>query len=185
MKQSELAAEPPHANKSWHTVEDERWQLENATSDRWHVASIAIVENPGHAGEIPLEATLEHDTGAVVECTALDPWEHFGNRPVIRAHRVRLESPTEDTAYYLTIDEDGITYVEADRVEKADAYVKRVQPDGGRPHFVRHVDEAKQCICVAALRVSRAVATVEARAPAIADYGTGQAALGTYGGGNE
>jgi hypothetical protein len=66
MQQNALPANSPHADESWRTIEDDRWQLENATSDRWAVTNISLVENPNHGGEVPINATLEHEAGAVL-----------------------------------------------------------------------------------------------------------------------
>lgn len=181
MKQTNLPDEPPNADESWHTVEDERWRLENATSDRWHVESISFVENPGHGGSLPIDTSLEHDCGATIQCRALDPWGYHAGPEVIRSHRIKLESPTEDRAHFVTLDADrGVQYVNAERVEKADAYIKRVKPAGGHAHCVRYSDDALRCVCAAALRVSRAVAEVEKDGAEIVDYEVGQSALTTF-----
>lgn len=181
MQQNDLPANPPHADESWRTIEDDRWHLENATSDRWAVTNISLVENPNHGGEVPINATLEHEAGAVLNCSALDPWGHQPGPTLLRAHRVRAEGPTfEDPKYVVPTENGGISYVDAADVDQTDSYLESAGHPGGYPHTVETVPGAKRCLCAAALRVSRRVQTLKEQADAISDYESGQASLKSW-----
>jgi hypothetical protein len=164
----------PRAEQSNHTIKDERWRVERYTPPGWSVQSIAYEFND-HSGAActKLEATLEHETGATIECNPIDPWGHHAGRPIYRRHRIVLQDGPAPEPQVVTFDGDDpdvdhlpdtfeklpavlkdapdlIKQTRREHVHNTDEFVTENLPDHGRGSTVDTINDAVLAIIAAA-----------------------------------
>lgn len=163
------------------SVADYRWALERFTAVEWSVAEIEFETNDHlqSTDVVTLEATLSHQTGALIQCVPFDPRKHLHSEPVFSHHRIRTGERASGTNHYIAVtapldstspgsDFDALAgrtehpYPDATKrvesvnqsdVHRIDTEILKSADEGERPAGVRGKRNAMLAILAAAQRI--------------------------------
>lgn len=103
----ETPVAPPTATSETHTVRDIEWVLQRFTSPEWTPTTVGLRDNDHNGAAVSvLEATVRHDSGSLIQCLPIDPWDHSPGPTVYRRNRIRVRNHITDEQSYVTVEPD-------------------------------------------------------------------------------